>query len=197
MKTNEELAAMVQAGDQDALLTLWEQVRRLVLKYAHRWSGLGGLDVDDLMQVGFIAVMEAANTYDGSAAFSTWLGFYLKKEFTVSCYQRTERQRREPLLNAVSLSMPVGEGFNDDETALEDTVADPAAAAALEDIDENDRSNRLYAALDNAIAELPDDLQEAIRGKYWRQETVSTKAHNAAIRALRHPRVSRHLAAFM
>ena len=153
--------------------------------------------MDDLMQVGFIAVMEAADTYDGSAAFSTWLGFYLKKEFAVSCSQRTERQRQDPIQHAVSLSAPIGEGSDDDETLLGDVIGDPSAASDFEAVDENDRRSRLYTVLENAIAELPDDLREAIQGKYWRQETVSTKAHNAAIRALRHPKVSRHLAAFM
>ena len=50
MTTNEELVAAVQAGDHDALLKLWEQVRRLMLKQARRWACVGGLEVDDLMQ---------------------------------------------------------------------------------------------------------------------------------------------------
>ena len=41
--TNEELAAAVQAGDREQLIPLWLSVRRLVLKKARRWIGIGGL----------------------------------------------------------------------------------------------------------------------------------------------------------
>ena len=95
MTTNEELVAAVQAGDHDELLKLWEQVRRLVLKQARRWAGVGGLEVDDLMQCGFIALMKATDTYDsdGGSAFSTWLVMHIRREFATACGQRTERQR--------------------------------------------------------------------------------------------------------
>ena len=51
--TNEELAVMVQSGDRDALLVLWEQVRRLVWKYANRWAVYGGngVEAEDLLPV--------------------------------------------------------------------------------------------------------------------------------------------------
>lgn len=41
-ESNERLVELVRAGNRDALLQLWEQVRRLVLKYAGRWAVYGG-----------------------------------------------------------------------------------------------------------------------------------------------------------
>ena len=61
---NEELAAMAQAGDREALLKLWTQVRRMVYQQAMRWAGVGGTTLEDLEQAGFIAVLRAVDTYD-------------------------------------------------------------------------------------------------------------------------------------
>ena len=202
---NEELAAMVQAGDRDALLPLWEQVRRLVLKYARRWSGLGGLEVDDLMQVGFIAVMEAADTYDGSAAFTTWLMLCLRREFAAACFQRTERQRREPLLNALSIDAPLTDDAWDPFT-LADTLEDPSASEAMGAVDERDHDDRLRAVLEEALARLTPEQQEAVRRRYYRQEPPllagrerlqDNAAHAAALKRPRHPSVSKQLRAAM
>lgn len=195
--SNEELAAAYQAGDPGALPALWEQVRLLVLKFAYKWAGMGRLEVDDLMQCGFIAVMEAAATYDGSAAFNTWLGVYIKKEFNIACGQRTERQRREPLLNAVSLDAPLTDDEGSDSGTFGDLVADPAALAALEAVEEDNRQQLLYATLMDAVGALPEDQQQAVMGKFWRQERVDTKTLNAALKRLRHPSVSRQLLACM
>lgn len=47
--TNEELVTLIQGGDRGKLVELWSQVRRLVLKNARRWAGLGGTEVADLL----------------------------------------------------------------------------------------------------------------------------------------------------
>lgn len=195
--SNEELAAAYQAGDPDALPELWERVRLLVLKFAYKWAGIGRLELEDLMQVGFIAVMEAADTYDGSAAFTTWLGWYIKKEFNKACGQRTERQRREPLLNAASLDAPLPDDEGGDSGTFGDLVADPAAEVAFETVEERDRADQLHAILEEAIAALPPEQQNAIRGRYWRGEVVNTRDHDRALKRLRRPSVSRQLRAYM
>lgn len=207
MTTNEELASAVQNGDRDALLKLWEQVRRLVLKQARRWAGVGGLEVDDLMQCGFIALMEATNTYDsdGGSAFSTWLVMHIKKEFAVACGQRTERQRREPLLNALSLDAPLTDDAGDPFT-LTDILEDPSATSAMEAVDERDHDDRLRAVIEETIARLTPEQQEAVRRRYYRQEPPlpagrerlqDNAAHAAALKRLRHPSASKQLRAAM
>lgn len=193
--SNEELAAAHQAGDRDALLALWRQIRRLVMKYANRWRGVGRLELEDLEQCGFIAVMEAASTYSGKAAFNTWLDVYIKHEFNLACGQRTERQRREPLLNALSLDAPLTDDPSDPLT-LADSLDDPAAAAALEAVEERDRAGKLYTILEEAISALTPEQQAAVQGRYWRGEAVDTRDHNKALARLRHPSVSRKLLAY-
>ena len=79
---NEELAAMAQAGDREALLKLWTQVRRMVYQQAMRWAGVGGTTLEDLEQAGFIAMLRAVDSYDPSRGtkFSTHLFQRLRAE---------------------------------------------------------------------------------------------------------------------
>lgn len=195
--SNEELVAAYQAGDQDALLKLWGQVRRLVMKFANKQvsMGVGRLALEDLMQAGFIAVMSAADTYDSSAAFTTWLGYYIKREFNKACGQRTEKQRREPLLNAESLDAPLTDDEN--SATLGDMICDPTATAALEAVEEAAVKQPLYAALREAVDALPENQKKAVKGMYWDLKRVDNKDLNDALKRLRHPRVSRKLRKYM
>lgn len=196
MQSNEQLVELVQAGDRDALLQLWEQVRRLVLKYAGRWAAYGGAEADDLMQAGFIAVMRAAETFDSSsgAKFTTYLDPLLKTEFSIATGQRTRKQQMDPLQSALSIDMPLTTDAED--FTLADTLEDPAAEEAFEAVEEADRLERVRAALEEAIGKLAPELQEVIRKKYYQQETLSgydRTLHNKAMVRIRHPAVSRRL----
>jgi len=195
--TNEELTVLAQGGDREALLKLWGQVRRLVLKQAGRWAGRGGAEVEDLLQCGFIAVLRAVDSYDASAgyAFTTHLFYLLKQEFTAACGQKTQRERRDPLQTAYSLDAPLTDDEGDPLT-LADTLPDPEAEAELTAVVDRDFENRRRAAVKAAIATLPENLQEAIRGRYYRDERVDVAAHAKALRLLRHPSRSRALMAY-
>lgn len=199
-ESNEQLVELVRAGDCDALLQLWEQVRRLVLKYAGRWAVYGGngVEAEDLMQVGFIAVLRAAETFDSRSGnkFTSYLDPVLKTEFSIATGQRTRKQQMDPLQSAASLDAPLTDDTGDPFT-LADTLEDPAAEAAFREVDELDRRERLYSILRAAVNALPRDQRTAIIEKYWRQERADSKAHAAALKRLRHPDVSRKLLAYM
>lgn len=206
--SNEELAALVQAGDRGRLAELWDQVRRLVWQQARRWAAgsQNGVEAEDLQQTGFIAVLRAADNFNGGtgAKFTTVLDYYLKQEFTVAVGRRTKRDRADPLRSAVSLDMPMG----DDETntyTLADVLPDPAAEAAFEEVAERDQAQRLHDALEAAIATLEPDQQAAVRRRYYDQVPPpppgperyrDNAAHAAALRMLRHPSRSRELLAY-
>lgn len=200
MQSNEQLVDLVQAGDTNALLQLWEQVRRLVLKYAGRWAAYGGAEADDLMQAGFIAVMRAAETFDSSSEtkFSTYLVPVLKTEFTRATGQRTRKQQMDPLQSAASLDVPLLDDENGD--TFGDLVPDPTAEAAFEAVDEADRLEHLRTVLEETIDRLSPAQQNVIRKKYYRRETLSgydRTLHNKAMVRLRHPVVSRQLMELM
>lgn len=197
--TNEELAVMVQSGDRDALLVLWEQVRRLVWKYANRWAVYGGngVEAEDLLQAGFIAVLRAVETFDSSsgAKFTTYLYPVLKTEFVAATGQRTRKQQMDPLQSAASLDTPLLDDENGD--TFGDLVPDPAAEAAFEAVDEADRLEHLRAVLKEAIAQLAPSHQDVICRRYYMHEPLLSAADrvklNKALTRLRHPTVSRRL----
>ena len=70
--SNEELVALIQAGERDKLLELWTQVDRFVLWRAGKWlaspslKGKGGVELDDLYQSGYLALLEAVDSFDSS-----------------------------------------------------------------------------------------------------------------------------------
>ena len=205
--SNEELVAMIQAGDRERLTDLWGQVRRLVQQQARRWAvGGSGVDLDDLEQAGAIAMIRAVNSFDGTRGtmFSTHLFPYLKQEFTLATCRQTVREQRDPLQSAASLDVPLTDDEGDPLT-LADMLPDPAAEAAIEGVAENDQAEHRRAVLEAAIATLEPEQQAAVRRRYYDQVPAfppglerqrDNAAHAAAMRMLRHPSRSRALLAY-
>ena len=186
--SNEELVALIQAGDREALLKLWTQVRRMVYQQAARWAGLNGTTMEDLEQAGFIAMLRAVDSYDPTKAkFSTYLFQRLRAELSAATGYNSKRSWFDPLQNAVSLDAPLEDS---EDATLADFIPDPAAAAEM-----GKAEVRIGVAA--ILAELPEDQQRAVRGKYWHDLTVDKKTLNAAMKRLRHPDCSRRLKAYL
>lgn len=198
--TNEELAVLIQSGDKTRFLELWEQVKRFTWKQAKRkvraLDGRRGVEVEDLVQAGFIALVDAVYSFDASAgfAFMTWFGLRLQSAFQEATGCRTERQKREPIDNAVSIETPLTDEENAD--VLGDLIPDPAAELAFDEIAENDRLRRLHDALEDALSTLPSEQADALRMKYFAGCSADAKACQKGLRALRHPHVSKGLRMF-
>ena len=189
-RTN-DIAQSVQRGETN-ILVLWLACRRLVMQTARRWhrafNGGRGIDLDDLEQVGFLALTKAAETWNpDSGAFSTWLTFCLKTAFTEAYFMRTEKDRRDPLNNALPLDLPPAGA--DESVLLRDVIPDEAAELAFEDVEHKD----LCYAIQNAVLRLPEDQRTAIIREFWYGQKPDPKTRNAALRALRHPTISRTL----
>ena len=88
--SNEELVALIQAGDREQLPRLWAQVERFVAKLARRrmvvTDGFGGVEFDDLYNSGYDALVTAAGSFDPGAgrSFIGWLTLHLKTAFARS-----------------------------------------------------------------------------------------------------------------
>ena len=76
---------------------------------------------------------------------------------------------------------------------MAELVTDPTATAALETVAEMDRRERLHNALEWALQQLPEAQQTAVRAEFYLDQPADRAALCAALRALRHPRVSRPL----
>ena len=175
--SNEELAVRIKAGERDRLLELWVQVKDLVAWYAVRRynaaPGLGGVEVDDLIQSGFIAMVEAVESFDPGAGykFSTWMKRPLQTAFAKAGGYLTEKQKMDPLHRCDSLDRPVGE---DDGDTLGDLQAAPD-----DDMEAAERRiwlEQLRAALDKAVATLPAEWEELIDRHYYLGETLQQTA---------------------
>lgn len=199
--TTDEIAAVVQAGQADRL-ELWEAVRRFAYGRAYRWykaaEGRGGVELDDLMQCAFLALVEALETWDPKAgAFITLYGLKLKAAFTEATGQRTKRDQLDPLEQALSFDAPLTDSESGDLFTLADVIEDPAAVVAFVDIEERDRQVRLHKALRAALQSLPEAQRAAVVGFFIHGQRTDTKARSAGLRALRSPAVSRTLRAFL
>ncbi len=197
--TNEELALQIRAGERGKIMELWAQVRRFALWRARRWAAFGrGVTVDDLEQEAFIALLDALERWrEADGPLLSVYALRLKAAFTAATGRRTQRDRLDPLDRALSLEAPVGD--EDDTLTLADVIPDPQAAEALEGVG-------VWDTLHRAVEGLPEGQREEIRRRYWLNQTTAEiaadtgvpekevrKLEAAALKALRHPRVSRAL----
>lgn len=192
--SNEELAVTAKGGDKDALLDLWAQVRRLAWRFLPRWRAAataGGLTEEDLEQTAFLALLRAVDAFDPGRGlkFSTFFVTSLRAEVFAASGIRTEKKSRDPLRYAVSLDVPLSPDAPEDST-LAELIPDPAAEEAID-------SAGLRLTIQNFLEELPEPQRRALYARYWLEISADQKAHDAALKALRHPSRSRRLKALI
>lgn len=203
---NEELARRIQQGERDLILQLWAQVRRYAHDRAYKWyratGGRGGVTLDDLEQESIVALLEALEGWDEKAGkFLTWYDLRLKAAFTAATAQRTQRDRKDPLQDCLSLDAPLTDREGNIFT-LEDTILDQRAEDDLEAVEEREKQAAIRRVLDS----LQTEQRQVILLRYFygltREQTAQrlhlTRTRAAAIEAkalrlLRHPVNSRVL----
>lgn len=181
--SNEELVMQIQRGDTCAVEVLWEQIRRLAHKFAYRYhaatQGRGGVTVEDLEQVEFLAMMDAIPRYDpAEAAFSTYLVQYLRKHFQETSGRLYKDAKgyflpKDALNTAISLNMTVDD---EEETELVEITADPATG--LENIEEAIWHKQLRETVADVLQELPEEQAAVLRRRFWDQQTYEQIAGN-------------------
>lgn len=143
-ETDQQLIARVQKGDARAF-------DMLVLKYQHKIFGLisryvhDADEVQDVAQEAFIKAYKALPKFRGDSQFYTWLyriAVNTAKNYLVS------RSRRPP---GSDVDVEDAEYF-DGGAALRDIESPESALFGAE----------LKAVVENAIADLPDDLRTAV-----------------------------------
>ncbi len=83
--TNEELVALIRQGDNQYCEQLYNQNRGLIYKYAKKFSAYA--ELDDLMQEGYIALMNAIKGFDIACGykFTTYLTKALMRHLSRYC----------------------------------------------------------------------------------------------------------------
>lgn len=142
--TDKELVRRVRRGDAAAFDLLY-------LRYQHKVQALIGRyltrpeDVEDIAQETFIKAYRALPRFRGESAFYTWL--YRIAVNTAKNHLSARHQR----VQTVELDAEEGDGV------------DLPAALKQEDTPEDAlRSDELKAAIDDALAALPEDLRSAL-----------------------------------
>lgn len=212
--SNEELVAAIQAGEQERMGELWDQVAGLVRWKANRvmtslelQRNSCGVEFDDLCQCGYLALVAAVADYrPGGGSFNTLFMFRLKTAFAEATGFRTKHQLYDPLRWAVSLDMPVGE---DEETNFSELIPDPAEEAAITAVADTEMRKQCSEAVRQAMAGLSDLETAIIDYRYFRglvitktatelgiTEKEAQKLESNALRYLRHPDRARKLREF-
>ena len=199
--------ALIQAGERDKLSELWAGVERLVTMLARRRlilsAGFGGVELNDLVNAGYLAMVAAVDNFDPAAGckFTTYMDFYLKTAFAEAGGYRTKRRALDPIQRARSLDAPLGD--EEDGATLGDLQEDPAAAQAFEGMEDEIFHQQLHDALEKALHGLPEEQAAAIWVHYYQGKTyreIGPQARDLeyhALRKLRHPKISRELRQYL
>lgn len=166
--TNEELVARIKNGERNLTLTLWEQVRKLVIKITRRYllfDGSNVIEQDDLIQAGFIGMLRAIQDFDSTAGFSftAFLDKHVRNAGRGVIGIRNKKQ--DPLISALSLDKPI---VSESELALVDAISDPSQAFTYDDLlEELDRREETRVIL--AQAERLDPFEREVFGERYVQ----------------------------
>lgn len=191
------IAAAVQNGELD-VLTLWAAVRGYAYRKARRWAAAleyrSGQNIEDLMQEAFLAMLRAVGLWEQYKGMG-FIGVYeltLRDGFSRACGCRTKREAEDPLRSSVSLDAPVGEDGEEAGT-LGSLVPDESAERPFLGIEQQE----LADAVQESLQSLPENLREAMIDAFWYDKPVDAKLRTAALKALRHPTISRTLRTYI
>lgn len=164
---NEELALKIQTGENH-YEELWNRVKGFIYKQAFSYSRYfpdSTVEVDDLVQGGYLALCEAVRDYapDAGGNLLTLLKYKLRRIWR-AMYGLTGKA--DALNVALSLDEPIDD---EEETPRLDSIPDPAAEAAFSQRDEQIFRDELRDYLEKALDAAPHG--DVMRRRYFNGET--------------------------
>ena len=156
MRGDEITDAEVKTADPEKLIQQYEHwIFRLANRYTPILERSGSVDIDDLIQVGRIAVLQAQQKYDCSAgaSFFSYSAYYIKKAMRrILGFNNQTGELPAPM---VYLDTPIDE---ESEDTILDTIADPN----ILDNDERLEQQEICEAIHTAIDRLKSEKQREI-----------------------------------
>ena len=157
-----DLACSIQHGDQAAVLALWDQVKGTARAVVRKYGGLSYVDSDDLLQLAFLAMLEAAKAYDSARGdFKTIFIYYVR----CLCGRALNLHRRM-IEEAYSLDQPAADGS---AATILDLVEDESLVPAQDQLEAGELSDVLRAAMD----ELPERWRVVLEERYVHGRTLT------------------------
>ena len=157
-----ELVTSAMAGNKQALSTLLQRYRPVVMRHLQRYP-VDEADRKDLLQEAMLQVVRKLHTFRGDAQFSTWL--YRVTANAALMRMRSERRRR-----ATSL-----EDANPEQDGM---PLVPAGGEWAERADKRMESRQLNLRLEKALAELPLGYREVVIEHYIEGRPLQGVADN-------------------
>lgn len=182
------------------MLELWFQVKRFINMKAFAKSCFSheypSVDYDDLMQEGFLAMLDTVKYFDVSKpyTFISCLAYKLLNRFQDATGWLRGPGRHDPTkVSVASLDIPVGEGG---DATLGELIEDVNAENPVDTAE----SRLLRNAILEAVETLPPEQQEAIIRHFFYDvplDMLDKKQYEKALRALRKPAISIKLKGFL
>ena len=158
--SNEELVQRIRAGETELIIELWNNCKRFIYKMANRY--LDYEEFEDLVQIGFFAMLKAIEYYKPEYSFLSTLAFSLRNAF------RSRLKRQE----MISLSEPLS--ADEDSGTFADIIPDPYDYfAPMEQIV---WLEQLHEALESALKDLSMMQRKVLRLRYYKGLTADQTA---------------------
>lgn len=168
--TNEDLARLIQEGNEELHPVLWQKIQKLLYAkaaaYYHSHTETCdrcGVELSDLRQECYAVYLEAVRAYkpESGIMFVTFLNYPFQNACNSLLGLRTERRRNEPLNRCKSLDEPL-EGSDGDAFTLHELVRDETSTGFVERMEDIDEA----ACVRQAVEDLPEPLRMVIRRYY-------------------------------
>ncbi len=173
--TNEELVLKIQQGKRELIPELWDQIEGYIRYLANRLlfklPPRAGIELDDLINGGYLGFIKALDYFDASqGAFTTVLTMTLKTAFAEASGYRTKKQQQDPLRNpsTASLDAPVSD---DGETDLTYHDITPDSKDEFIEADDHIFQEQLHKALDDVISQLESGQADILRQRFFESKT--------------------------
>ena len=182
-RSDDELAALAQAGDTRAQAALMERYRRFVRNKARSYFFAGG-DAEDVEQEGLIGLYKAIRDYqvEQTASFHTFAELCITRQI-ISAIKTASRQKHQPLNLAVSIS-GIGGGGNEDavERNLEELLDDHHIADPVDSVISAERMAAMRATMAELLSGLEVDvLRLHVAGKTYQEISDQLGRHTKSI----------------
>ena len=181
-RSDDELAALAQAGDARAQAVLLERYRRFVRNKARSYF-FAGSDAEDVEQEGLIGLYKAIRDYqvEQSASFHTFAELCITRQI-ISAIKTATRQKHQPLNLAVSISGIGGGGDEAVERNLEELLDDHHVADPAESVISAERMAAMRATMTELLSGLEVDvLRLHVAGKTYQEISDQLGRHTKSI----------------
>ena len=169
----------IPGADPDQLVfCFFPWVKKIALRYHALLDRTGAVDLDDLCQVGSLALLKAKEKYDpeAGASFLHFSQYYIRNAIRRELGFSSDGE--SPVLLDY-LDEPIGE---DQDISKIDMVPDDTLEPALDKVIREESTAEIQTEVRNAVDELKNDKQrEIINRVYFKQQTRSQAAEEMGV----------------